>query len=176
MKTAVRADKNPRLVRDLSKMLERECGLYVDYLDILERERESITKFNAERVNELSAQRLQLTEELKAAKEERVASLDFMPESKKERLSQLIVQNCHPDDARRLMPLVQRLKNLVTLARAKAMEFNQVASYSLSIVNGSISILWSATQNVVRSYDPLGTMKESYNPATSRAASVLRSA
>lgn len=173
---AGKPEKNPTFVKELAKILEYECGLYAAYVKTLANEKEAITKFNAENVSALTEQRLLLTEQIKAAKEQRFMVLDALPEGRKEKLSNLLQKYAHIEDAKRLMPLVQKLKVLVVEARQKSMEFNQIANFSLGIVNGSLSILWSATQNVVRSYDTLGSLKESYNPSTGRAAGVLRSA
>lgn len=168
-------ERNPKFVKDLSQVLELECALYAAYLEVIEREKIAVTKFNADQVAEFTEQRLEITERIRDAKDRRFAVLDALPEGRKEKLSVLIGRCLHADDARKLTPLVGRLKDAVAAARQKSMEFNQIANFSLGIVNGSISILSSATQNVVRSYNPMGLLRESYNPAAGRSTGVLKS-
>lgn len=171
-----KAERNPRFVRELAQALELESALHSAYLEIIEREKAALTKFKAEEVSVLTEQRLQITERIRDAKDRRFAILDAVPEGRKEKLSVLVTRYLHPDDAAKLLPLVGKLKDAVAAAKQKSLEFNQIAGFSLGIVNGSLSILSSATQNVVRSYNPMGVMRESYNPASSRSAGVLKSA
>jgi hypothetical protein len=52
-------------------------------------------------------------------------------------------------------------------------EFNQILNFSLGLVNGEISLLWSATQPVSRTYNAYGGMSEGVQPGPVRTGSSL---
>lgn len=170
-------EKNSRLVSALSSTIEREYKLYAEYLKVLEEERTCLSKFNAEKVTDLSDKRETLSIKISDARDARMELLKVIPDSDKRPLSEIVTRDFHPDDARKLMPLVAKLKEVVKQAQAKGREFNQVVNFSLNVVTSTLSIFWSATQTVTRSYGPQGVLKESLLPAaTTRYSGVLREA
>ncbi|MBN8549588.1 MAG: flagellar export chaperone FlgN [Deltaproteobacteria bacterium] len=169
-------ERNSRLVRELDSVLREELRLQKEYAEILNEERTSITTFKAEKVQSLSEKREVLSETIKRAAEKRAELMAMFPEHQGKRLSELIRAHCHPVDQERLMPLADALKLAVQNTKSLSTEFKQLASFSLNLVNGALSILWSATQNVTRSYTPNGKIKESAHSSGNRQAGVLKEA
>lgn len=165
--------KGAKLSKDIEVILNTECQLYEQYLLLLEEERQSITCLNAEKIAAARYKRETVGQEMKAAQEERMSLMKGFPSSGGQRLSSLVIQHCHLDDSKRIILLIEKLRDLVKQSRTKGVEFGQVAQFALNMVNGSLSIIWTATQNVVRSYTRRGEINESYNPQHSRAQTVL---
>ncbi len=157
-------ERDPRFISSLQLLLEEECRIHHDYIDVLTQERDALTKFDEPLVAKLSARRGELGDAMAKIQERRAAFMGQFPDAENKKLSELIVKYCHPEDARKLNPLVKKLKGLVTRSRTLANELNQVLNFSLTLVNGTISILWSATQTVTRSYSKKGVIRENFQP------------
>ncbi len=154
--------RDPQFLSSLQRLLEQECAVHGEYIALMEKEEIALTKFKAEEVTALAGQREMLAGQMAQIQEKRQEFMQHFPDAEHKKLSELIIKHCHPEDARRLTPLVGRLKKLITRSRALGTALGQVANFSLSLVDGTLSILWSATQNVTRSYSRKGVIKESY--------------
>ncbi len=163
-------------VAKLERMLGAECLIYKRYLAVLKEERRFIIKFDSEKITALCSERGRLCDEMQAALNERTALIKSFVGHSRGRLSDHILQLFKQEDAQRLMPKVEELRKLVEQCHAGSKEFKQVIEFSLKLVSGLVSIIWSATQNLVKSYTQSGTMRESYHPTTSRQAAMLRKA
>lgn len=168
--------RKSRLIIDLEHSLRAELALQEEYASVLQEEREHITHFQAGKVEELSARRETLSEQMRVAAEHRVELMSMFPAHDGKRLTDLIREHCHPEDRRVLLPLAEKLKTAVLTTKRLGQEFKQLANFSLNLVNGVMSIIWSATQNVTRSYTPQGTVKEAFHAQGSRLAGVLKQA
>jgi len=164
-----------RIVSSLANLIERECTLYEKYINILKEERGNITNFNAEKVNELTQKRANLYENMLKAQDDRLALMRSFPEGQGKKLRDLIESFCTPIDRIKLLPLANKLKALVEEAQLESKEQSQILNFGLKLVHGIMSLFWSATQNVVRSYSKKGASKEAFNPAT-RTSNVLKRA
>jgi uncharacterized BrkB/YihY/UPF0761 family membrane protein len=76
-------------------------------------------------------------------------------------------------DKNRLSNYVEKIKSAVEAVDRKTKEFTQVLNYSLGLVNGEISLLWSASQTVSRVYNAFGSVVEGAQPAPQRIGSLL---
>jgi hypothetical protein len=162
-----------RTIRSLEMLLVKECRLYEQYLTVLLEERTSIIRFNAETLGQLTVKRAALYEEMLKAQDTRLELMRSFPSNQGKKLRDLITQYCTPEDKRRLLPLAEKLKSLVESVQQQSKEQNQILGFGLKLVHGMVSLFWSATQNVVRSYSRKGVTKEAYNPA-SRNSNVLK--
>jgi hypothetical protein len=158
----------------LHGLLKKECALHRDYLAVLAEERDAITHFNEEQILTLSAKREKLYVAMRDAHERRRELMREFPSGDDMRLSQFIVRYCRPSDARVLAPLVAELKALIKRSHVEGAEFNQIADFGLKIVGGTLSILWSATQDVTRSYSRKGKLREYYHPSGDRPGTERR--
>lgn len=166
----------PGLVVALERNLERSCKVHERYLDLLERERTSLKTFSAEGVERFRSKREELLRTVEELNAQRGEILSALPEGATRKLSELLDTAFAPRDADRLRPLVTNLKALVGNVQARSREFSQVINFALNLVHGSLSILWSATQNVTRSYTPQGALQENRTPTSSRLQTTIREA
>lgn len=169
-------ERNSRLVRELEAALEEELRLQRDYARIMSEERASVTTFKAEKVEELSAKRELLSEKMKNAADRRLELMRMFPEHEGKRLTELVRQHCHPHDQGRILPLADQLRDALQVTKRLSIEFKQLANFSLNLINGSLSILWSATQNITRSYTPTGKIKEAAHHNGPRQSGTLKEA
>lgn len=167
---------NPRIAAELRRQIERECATYKEYLAVLAEERRWFTKFNAEKINALQLKRQGLLEQMTKHNARRLAILQSIPNTADIRLSDVVNTMLHPADAKPLKPLVEELRKLISMVRDESSEFNQVTGFGLNIVNGLLSIFWSASQNIMKTYSPQGLPKESFNPTKSRLEGILKQA
>lgn len=160
------------LVWALERNLEKSCALHQRYLDLLVRERASLKKFSSADVEKLREKRedfLRSIDETNTARREILAKI---PGGNSEKLSLLLEKEFSPVDAARLKPHVEDLRRVATAVEQESREFSQVVNFALTLVHGSLSILWSATQDVNRSYTAAGSIQEKHTPTHSRMQGV----
>jgi flagellar biosynthesis/type III secretory pathway chaperone len=164
------------LVSQLEKLLKEECALYRRYLEILPQERKVVTKFNAETLSALTAEREELQQQFEIAQRSRLSLLKILPRGDRTKLSELLRLYFEPKDQARLAPLVEELRSLAAKVRREGSDFRQVIEFGLSIIQGTLAIFYSATQHVVKRYTARGALEQSYHPVGSRQASVIKQA
>ena len=59
----------------------------------------------------------------------------------------------------------KKLRELIKQTQGKAREYSELLNFSSNLVNGSLSILWSATQGIFKSYGRDRNIHESYHPS-----------
>jgi hypothetical protein len=164
---------DPKLIRNLEITLEKELANYKAYLSLLEREQSSVIRLKADEVSDLATKRGQVVDTLSVLREQRSAALAALTGSETIRVSEFVATIPTPAEKKRLMSLVSGIKDTMALVDARSREFSQVLNFSLGLVNGEISILWSASQTVSRVYNSFGSMTEGAQPAAPRAGSLL---
>jgi hypothetical protein len=164
---------DPKLIRNLEIVLEKELGQYQDYLSLLEREQECVIRLRSEEVTALSAQRGQVVDNLAKLREQRIQALSAITGTETSRVSEFVPTIAIAADRKRLSGLLKNIKDTIALVDARSKEFSHVLNFSLGLVNGEISILWSASQAVSRVYNSFGTMTEGAQPTAPRAGSLL---
>lgn len=169
---------NGRVIAALQRNLERSCALHEQYLDVLTEERTRLKTFSADDVERIRTKREEILGTIAELNTQRLEILSVVPEGTTRKLSELIELDTifSPRDADTLRPHVGRLKALATAVQTQNREFSQVVNFALNLVHGSLSILWSATQNVTRSYTAGGAILENRTPTGSRLQSTLREA
>jgi hypothetical protein len=160
-------------VRSLEKILREELAQCDLYLGLLFEEQKAVVKLKPEEVLQFGVRREAAVEALSKLRDQRVKLVAVLSGSESAKVSELIENRCGPSDKKRLLALVQKLKQKITHVEDKSREFNQVLNFSLGLVNGSLSILWSATQPVAKSYNAFGTVSESHQPTAPRVGSSL---
>lgn len=169
-------ERQGKIVKGLEVVLDREINLQEKYLEVLDKERAVLPAFKADLLAPLTTQREELSKQMHAAQIERVELMKQFPEFRGKKLSDLVLLHCHEQDAKKLIKRINRLKSLVAQNKSGGSEFGQVAQFTLNLVNGVLSLFWSATQNVTRSYTRKGKVRESYNQQGSRHSGVLKQA
>lgn len=160
----------------LSSCLENECRLYQTYITLLKEEQAYLTRFNEEKLSGLSARRSELYDKLLTAQDRRLALMQNFPEKQGVKLRDLVLVHMLPQNARLVLPMIDQLRSLVKESQQLGKQHFQVLDFGLKMVHGLLSIFWSATQRVVKSYNRNGEIQQSYHPAKSRRSGVLKEA
>lgn len=160
-------------IKSLEKLLLAELVEYDTYLKLLDEEQGAVVKLDSDRVVILGAQRGEVGEKLSQLKEERSKLIASAIGNDAYRASEVIQQGCSAGDRKRLMGLVDKIRAKIKEVELKSREFNQVLSFSLGLVNGELSLLWSASQPVTRVYNAFGSMSQGVQPAPPRNGSLL---
>ncbi len=163
-----------RTAANLEKIIQREIGLHEQYIAILKEERAYTTKADTEKIIEISTKRGLIVDEMKYCHHQRMEIASKLPMSRGQKLTALVERNASPEDQKRLLPLLKKLKEVVENSQKKTYDFGSVARFGLTVVEGLLSIIWSATQHITKSYSRQGTIKEQAQPAGTRASSVLK--
>jgi hypothetical protein len=154
----------PKVLKALETALDEELRQYHDYLQILDQEQELV---------EFSATRSRIIDRLSQLRDVRVAIVTSVVGNDSTKLSEFVEGLPASADKNRLSTYVEKIKNAVAAVDTKTKEFTQVLNYSLGLVNGEISLLWSASQTVSRVYNAFGSVIEGAQPAPQRVGSLL---
>jgi hypothetical protein len=162
----------------LEKILNSEIAVYEQYGLLLQKEQELIVSYKTDQIPNVTRQREALLKEASNLEKERLLFLReiFGDVVERSRLMTLIEENCSSQQIQRLRPKVFDLSSAARSAQTRSEEFNRVTRFSLDVVNGALSIIRSATQNVVKSYNTKGSLRESFNPVRSRIDNALTKA
>jgi hypothetical protein len=163
----------PRAVKTLERLLEQELASYSEYLALLAQEQASVVGLKAEQVSLLSQRRSEVVTRIAELRDQRLALITEVSGNEEQRLSDFIRVACIPSDAKRLDKIITQIKAIVAVVESKSREFNQVLNFSLGLVNGEISLLWSASQAVTRVYNAFGAVNEASQPSAPRVGSLL---
>ncbi len=174
--TSRREVVDPKILKKLYRHLERECELYREYIDLLNAQREALTNFKVDKVDQFNKKRASAVASMEELQRQRREILSVFPGGEDSRLTTLIDRHFSLREKARFEPLVDDLKKLVEAARKLSSEFSTVTQFAMNMVNGSLSIFHRARQCVSKSYSPGGQVKESYAPQRSRHETVLKEA
>jgi hypothetical protein len=164
---------NPVAVRQLEQLLREEVAVCEQYLAIISKEQLAVTKLDSLAVSECSNQREQCLSVLNGLKDRRVETLRMLSDSKKISTTEVVTRVCQGKERQRILALVDKLRDVLTRVESTSRECNQVVDFSLGLVNGSLSILWSATQDVTKGYTPYGTITEGTTRQPRRRGALL---
>ena len=159
--------------RALEKLLNAEIALCDEYLKVLAREYAAVVKLDTVAVEQLGEKRGAVVDQLARVRDDRCLIIERLTGDPTSRVSEVVTVLAYPADKKRLNPLIERLKGHLAAVEKETREFTQVLNYSLGLVNGEISLLWSATQPVTRGYNAFGTMTEGVQPGPTRTGSSL---
>jgi hypothetical protein len=163
-------------VRTLEALLIRECQLYADYLEALIEERKWVTKFDSDKLTHTTARRAMLYDAMLDAQNQRIEIMRGFRESAGLNLRGLISKHFPAADAKRLLPLCEDLRALVEKIRRRSREHSQIVDFGLKMAHGLLSLFWSTTQSVFKSYDRTGSLQKAYHSGASRLQGVLKQA
>ena len=164
---------DPRTIKTIERLLQDELALYGEYLAVMAEEQASVVSLKADLVTDLSNRRAIILDRIAESREQRVSLLEQLTGDATTRLSDFIEAACAPADKRRLADLVTRIRATSKTVETKSREFNQILNFSLGLVNGELSLLWSASRPVTRVYNAFGSIQEAVQPTEPRAGSLL---
>jgi hypothetical protein len=160
-------------IKALEKFLVEEIALCDEYLKIITEEQSAVVKLDSATVTLLGEKRAAVVEKLTLLREERALLVERVTGDEFTRVSDMVAQGCGPADKKRLLALASKVKARLAIVDKKTREFGQIVNFSLGLVNGEISILWSATQPVSRTYNAHGGLVEGVQPGPTRTGSSL---
>ena len=160
----------------LERMLLKEIGLYERYLKIIAIEKSFITRFNSEKLLQAVEEREGIVASLADCNNERMAILKEVTKSDRSKLTTVIATIFQGQEQKRLFALTGKLKSLVVTAQKHTREVGLITKFASNLTDGLISILWSATRHVTKSYTARGAVQENSTPSTNRQSSVLKKA
>ena len=160
-------------IKILEKLLVEEIALCDEYLKIIVQEQAAVVKLDSANVTLLGEQRAVVVEKLSQLREERALLVERVTGDEFTRVSEMVAQGCGSADKKRLLGLAQKVKARLAVVDKKTREFGQVLNFSLGLVNGEISLLWSATQPVSRTYNAHGGVVEGVQPGPPRTGTSL---
>lgn len=165
-----------QLARTLEKALQDECRLYDEYLGLMIKEQSLVVKLESEAVMDLAAKRSRVAELIADANKRRQELVDQLEPKSKRRLTDVLTEKATPGEKKRLLPLVKKLRKSVEAVQAKAREFGQVVSFSLGMIDGSISVMSSAARSSSKAYGSDARVRENSTPKRSRSELVIKEA
>jgi hypothetical protein len=163
----------PKVLKTLETALEEELLTYHEYLQILDQEQERVVTLKTDELVEFSANRSKIIDRLAQLRDLRVGIVASLVGNESTKLSDFVEGLPASTDRNRLSNYVDKIRKAVELVDRKTKEFTQVLNYSLGLVNGEISLLWSASQTVSRVYNAFGSVVEGAQPAPQRNGSLL---
>jgi len=163
----------PKVLKTLETSLDEELTQYNDYLRILEQEQERVVTLKTDELVEFSARRSKIIDRLSQLRDIRVSIVSSLAGDESTKLSDFVDGLPASADKSRLAAYVTKIKTAVVAVDRKTKEFTQVLNYSLGLVNGEISLLWSASRTVSRVYNSFGSVVEGAQPAPQRVGSRL---
>ena len=159
-------------IKALESFLQEEIHLCDEYLKIIALEQVAVVKLKSDLVAQHGETRALVVEKLGKTRDARALLVERVTGDPYTRVSEMI-EGCGPSDKKRMIALTQKVKARLAQVDKRTRELNQILNFSLGLVNGEISILWSATQSVARSYTSFGTINEGVQPGPPRAGSLL---
>ena len=148
--------------RELLDIINRQTSLYEEYLKIQNDEREGLKKVNIQKIKEDTVLRSNLLEYIYVLKNKLSTILANEGENK---VIKLLNKKASNEQKMILMPKIKKLRDLIKKTQGKAREYSELLDFSSNLVNGSLSILWSATQGIFKSYVRDRNIHESYHPS-----------
>jgi len=170
-------ERNSKLVQTLEQGLDAEIALYKEHGRVMAREQQALIAFRDEEVAQCVSQREGLANQIELIHQTRLDCMQHMPGYMIGlRLTELMPRVLHPQDCKRLTAKAQELKKIAHDSRRSSGEFEKLLQFTLNMVSSLMSIIWSASQHVFRSYGRSGQIKESYQPARSVASNTIKKA
>lgn len=169
-------ERNSSIIRQIEATLLQEIELQLSYSSAIEEEKACITKLHSDRIVVLTTKREDIARAILAAKDKREQLTSKIPGAEPGKsLRTILKEKAHRDDARRISQLASKLEVLVHDNRKRGREFNRLVNFASTIIDGSMSILRSATQSITRAYGRNGVLREKVAPNT-RAQGTLEEA
>lgn len=144
---------NPKFVAALREVLEQEITLQRKYQAALKESEIAVTALDIEAVTQADIVRNEISAQMTHAAEKRKALLADFEEIK---LTEVVSNHCLDIDKQKLLPMALELKTLAEETQRATRNYNQILDFGGRVINGTISILTSANQNITRAYSRQG--------------------
>lgn len=171
--SAVLFEKNHQHVRDILDSLRRECSFQREYLRLIEVEKIALQKLKSPSIEDCSVKRDGLVAKIKVEQDLRINILKNIlklitsnrPELK---LSSIAERAFDPKDAEEIKQHCGILKQLIEISRRKTKELEQMVSFSMKLVSGSLSSILANANDTKPLYNSYGRIPSSDVPSSNR--------
>ena len=102
--------------------------------------------------------------------------MSTFPNCEANTLSVLVKTYATRDERKSLLSLIDKIRQISKATKRSSLEINALASFSLSMIHSLLSIIWSGTLGIAKSYGKKGNLKESFHPLGSRSKNTLKEA
>jgi hypothetical protein len=167
---------NRNLLDRLEKILTHEIRVYEGYNALTELEKKFVIPFNPDKVMDAAVRRDHFVSEMKKLQTERRNVISELGFDSNTRLTTVISETLKGAEAKKFLTLANKLKKAVQSSQKDTKDLNGIIKFGMGMVDGLLSIFWSATRHVTKSYTRMGSIQESSTPAGTRASSVLKKA
>lgn len=147
--------------REMHDIVNKQIALYEEYLRVQNEEKEGLKRVNVQKIKENTVLRSNILEYIYVLKNKLSDILSKEGESK---VIRLLNKKASIEQKRIILPKIKKLRELVKQTQGKAREYSELLDFSSNLINGSLSILWSATQGIFKSYGRDRNIHESYHP------------
>lgn len=170
------------LVTRLELALRDEERLYQSFLKLMQQEIDAVEKFTPVKIEKLTQKREEFLLSIAAAADGRITIQNEILQNmgvepgENTKLSELVL--LLPDGRRKeeLRERVSEFKVLVEEVYRVAHQLNRLVGWSMSIVNGSLSIMRSCAVDEVKGYSRSGSQNSTYHPRFGRATLNIKEA
>ncbi len=170
------------LVTRLELALRDEERLYRGFLKLMQQEIDAVEKFTPVKIEKLAEKREEFLLSIAAAADGRIAIQNEIMQhvgvepGENAKLSELVL--LLPEGRRRdeLVVRVGEFRDLVEEVYSMANQLNRLVGWSMSIVNGSLSIMRSCSVDEVKGYSRSGSQNSTYHPRFGRATLNIKEA
>ena len=146
-------------VKELIAVLQREIKLHQEYVKLLEEEGRYLIRFNEEKVTSVTLARANLYNELLDAQQERIELSKAFEDYSGMRLCDLVRKYMYPQNAKRILPLINQLREAAKKSTETGKQHSQILDFGLRAVHGVMSIIRSGSLQVVKSYTRKGGIR-----------------
>jgi len=163
-------------VAKIEQCIRKEIALYDQYLEVLKKERGHVVTFAPDAIALCAAERSRLFDEVLALKTKREGLYADLASEGPRSLTDMIHTECHEHDMKRVLPLVELLQDKVKLCQQRSEELGKTVAFASSLVQGTMSILWSTTHSITTVYGKSGKVEEKYQRSSDQALTALKQA
>ena len=156
--------------------LEDEYKLREDYCVLSSEERRAMTKFDTGEIEKLTSKKEEILQKLETNSLKIKELISALPDAEPRTISELAKAYARKEDRRVILQLVDKVRRISKKTKLSSLELKELSSFSLSMIHSLLSIIWSGTLGITKSYGKRGNLKESFHPLGSRTKTTLKEA
>lgn len=162
--------------RSIKSLLAEEIELQSRYGAILKKEQDAVMKGDADGAEHFAFERDEVITRIKDALERQRSIVKEISGEEKMPLRVAIEKFAPREEKKPLLKLAETFRKSVNNTQTETKEFGHIAAFAHSMASSLVSIIWSATQGIAKSYGKDKTVQESLHPKQSRTQGLIKKA
>lgn len=162
--------------RSIKGVIQEGIELQSKYGAALKKEQEAVMKGNADKAEEFAYERNEIINQIQSALERQKEIVEKISGDSKTPLRAAIEKFAPKEEKRALLKLAEIFRTTINKTQNETKDFGLIATFAHNMASSLVSIFWSATQGVAKSYGRDKTVQESLHPKQSRTQSVIKKA